>query len=562
MREIHPPQQNYCFHAQGAKVSPGLRRKFPIRQSFPHETRAIVNAEASKNIEGLLDNPLPIFGYSDREFNILKGDEGSAFKAYGDIILKDPGLVLHALQQLAPTSGKSSRIEINSINQVTMLLGAERLGKLTDGLPHMENTLQGMARAGYARTACRAYHAAFQAWDWAHIKNDHNPEEIFLATLLHDVAELALWVNQPEKIHYLRKLIFKDHLHTDEAQYLALGESLEHFSRKIAVNWNLPPLVHDSLRPENANNSRIQGVMLAIQLGRAAERGWHSKKMLITLELIAEYLDASVEETSSHIHNNAVRAARDSGFYGSRPAAALLPLLAGDDHILINDEFPTKDANTNVSVVAIKPTEEKPQTAKTEETSLATESKEPPATNKNTANEICISPQVDIFRECVENLQQGFGKMDLNEIMRTTVHGLHDGVGLNRVVFTMLTPNSQTLVSRFIVGTDNDPHFSRFHINLSKPNLFNKLMQKQTSLWVSNNNRDKLWNRIPEEFKGIIKNKSFYAMSIVIGNKPVGLFYADRRSSECQLDENSYKLFRQLCHVASKSFAALLAKQD
>lgn len=519
-----------------------------------------MNAEASKNIDGLTDNPLPIFWHSDREFQKLQASEGSDLKAYGDIILKDPGLILHALQQLAPRPGKSSRIEINAITQVTMLLGAERLKTLTSGLPHVENTLQGQARAGYARTACRAFHAAFQAWDWAHIKNDHNPEEIFLATLLHDVAELALWVNEPEKIHHLRKLIFKDGLHADEAQYLAFGESLGHFSRKIAVSWHLPPLVQDSLRPENSRNPRIQGIMLAVQLGRAAEYSWHSEKMLHTLKLVAEYLDASVEETTSHIHNNAVRAARESGFYGSRPAAALLPLLAGDDHILINDEFPTKDAKIRPTVVAASPTDEKPPAPKTEEKALATESKEQPATDHRAVNEICLSPRVDSFTEYANKLQQGLGQMDLNEIMRTTVHGLHDGVGLNRVVFAMLTPNRKTLVSRFIIGADNDPHFSRFHINLSKPNLFNKLLKKQTSLWLNDSNRDKLWNLMPEELKGIIKTKSFYTMSIIIDNKPIGLFYADRRGPDCQLDENSYKQFRQLCQVAGKSFAALLAK--
>lgn len=544
-----------------------------------------MNAQAIKNLDGLMDTPLPIFWHSDRQFRKLEPDTGSAFKAYGDIILRDPGLAVHAMQQLAPPPGKTSRVEINAMSQVTMLLGAERTRSLTDGLSHVENALRGQARIGYARAACRAFHAAFQAWDWAHIKNDHNPEEILLATLLHDVAELALWVREPEKIHHLRKLIFKDGLHTDEAQYLALGESLEHFSRQLAVSWNLPPLVHEALRPENADTTRTRGIMLAVQLGRAAERGWHSPKMQRTLEQIAEYLGASLEETSSHIRNNAVRAARESAFYDSRPAAALLPLLPGDDHILIEHEFPEPkpQAKTpaDTSVIAVKQATEKQAAETVQETATGqgassrdnhTAEKTPlentvaeisrQGDNANPAAAICLTPQQDVFTDVARKLQHGLGKMDLNEVMRNTIHGLHDGLGLNRVVFSMLTPERKKLVSRFIIGADNDPDFSRFHIELEKPSLFSKLLEKPVSLWINDENREKYWRLVPQQLKKIISTETFYVMSIFIDNKPIGLFYADRRGPECQLDEDSYTKFRQLCHLAGKSLAASAAKKS
>ncbi len=493
------------------------------------------------SIDQLIEQPLPVFGHSVRAFDQLSKGGGSVFERAGDIILKDPGLALHTLQQLHAGSDHSPRAEVSSMAQAAMLLGIERVEQLPRACPELERSLTGRARIGFTRAACRAFHAAFQAWDWAHIVNDHAPEEILLATLLHDVAEMALWIAAPDKMHEMRKLIFKDHLHTDEAQYLALGESLEHFSRGIATRWQLPSLVHDALRPENAHNPRVRGVMLAVQLGRAAERGWHTEKMQRTLALIAEHLDKPEDEVIAHVHFNAVRAAQEAPFFDARPAAALLPLLPGGDEILISDEFPETVTRPNAA-----------DTVGVTQTTPAQPDTEP----RPDTTEICLAPQSNVFKDAVTTLKAGMGSMNINDIMRTVVHGMHDGIGLNRVVFSMLSRDRRNLTPRYIIGADNDPAFSRFHIQLEKPHLFSRLLSKPASLWVNDDNRAKYWPMMPDEVARLINTNAFFATSVHLKNKPIGLFYADRRSITCALDEHAYTQFRQLCQLAVKGLAA------
>lgn len=520
-----------------------------------------MTANAAISVEQLTAQPLPIFSYSAMAFRQTLPNESAAFKYYGEIILKDPGLAVYTLGQLQPKSGKSRDIQISSMSQAAMLLGIERVKQLPRGRPVLERSLNGQAKEGFQRAACRAFHAAFQAWDWAHIKQDHAPDEITLAALLHDVAELALWVAAPERMHLLRKLIFKDRLHTDEAQYLALGESMEHFSRQIATSWNLPPLVHDALRPEHANKPRVRGVMLAVQLARAAERGWHTPKMQQTLELIAEYLNASLDDTISHIHNNAVRAAREADFFNARPAAALLPMLPGGEHLLIEEEFPEDQAEIaawerSATLKAPAAVQAGKTSATSNTSSRAHAARAELLDAMSSATTICLTPQREVYLKAARQLKDGVGKLEINAIMRSVIHGLHDGAGLNRVVFAMLSSNRSQLQSRFIIGADNDPRFSRFNINLEAPNLFTRAMEKPVSLWVNDENRDKYWNLIPPEFKALVNNNSFYLMSVHIKDKPIGLYYADRRSPDCALDANSYTQFRQLCQLANQALAA------
>lgn len=517
-----------------------------------------MSTNAAISIKELTAQPLPIFEHSARAFRKVGSEGGSTFEMYGDIILKDPGLALHTLNQLQTTAKKSLHVEISSMAQATMLLGVDRTKRLTVGHPQLERTLSGFAKTGYIRTACRAFHAAFQAWDWAHIKNDHAPDEILLATLLHDVAEMALWVAAPEKMHQFRKLMLKDGLPTDEAQYIAFGESLEHFSREIAAYWHLPGLVNDALRPENANQPRVRCVMLAVQLARSTERGWYWEKTERVLPQIADYLDTPLDETIPHIHKNAVRAAREAPFYNVRHAAALLPMLPGGETLIIEDEFPeaetkieaTKKPAANKMVTPPKPDVEKQASMPNNPQNNSSATPEPTA-------QVCLLPQADIFTQTLHDLHNGIGKMKLSELMRKTVHGMHDGIGLNRVVFCVLGQKREKLVSRYMLGSDNDPAFSRFEIQLDKPHLFTQLMKKQGSLWINDSNRKKFWPLMPDDVKALIKTNSFFAMSIHVRDKPVGLFYADRRSLDCKLDEQAYKQFRQICQFAAKGLANL-----
>lgn len=523
-----------------------------------------MSTNAAISIDELIAQPLPIFEHSARAFRRVGSDGGNTFDNYGDIILKDPGLALHTLNQLQASSKKPLRAEISSMAQAAMMLGIDRAKRLTMGHPQLERSLSGFAKTGYIRTASRAFHAAFQAWDWAHIKNDHAPEEILLATLLHDVAEMALWVAAPEKMHQFRKLMLKDGLPTDEAQYIAFGESLEHFSREISAHWHLPGLVGEALRPENAKLPRVRCVMLAVQLARSAERGWYWEKTERVLPQIAEYLNAPLDEIIPHVHKNAVRAAREAPFYNARHAASLLPMLPGGEHLIIEEEFPEAEAEieaaktaaaapvTNISAANKKTTP--PSNA--DVTAVKTTASTAEAASTPSA-QVCLTPQIDIFKQTLLELHQGLGKMDLSELMRKTVHGMHDGIGLNRVVFFMLTPNREKLASRYMVGSDNDPMFSRFEILLDTPHLFTRLMEKQVSLWMNDDNRAKFWPLMPDATKALIKTNSFFAMSIYVHDKPMGLFYADRRSLDCNLDEQAYKQFRQMCNFAGKGLANL-----
>ncbi len=63
--------------------------------------------------------------------------------------------------------------------------------------------------------------------------------------------------------------------------------------------------------------------------------------------MIADYLEASLEETITHVHHAAVRAAHEAAFYHASAPAALLPRVPGDEQFLIDEEFPPQADDTS-----------------------------------------------------------------------------------------------------------------------------------------------------------------------------------------------------------------------
>ena len=494
-----------------------------------------MSSSAPITIDEITARPLPVFAHSVRAFQRLRAEKTAPWEKYGDIILKDPGLALQTLKQLQLASGgKPREQEIASMEQAAMLLGMERVQRLPTECPQVDEALQGRAREGYQRAVTRAFHAAYQAWDWAHIQRDHAPDEVLLSALMHDSAELALWVNAPERIHQLRRLTLRDKMPAAEAQYIALGDSLEHFGRRLAERWNLPQLVHEALRPEYSNEPRVRGVVLAVQLARQVEWGWYSPQVEETLSMIAEHLDAGIEETTIHVHRAAVRAAREAAFYGASAPAALLPRTPGDEQFLIDEEFPPEAEGVSSG-----------HRPAVDDGGLETDT-----------GVVCLLPQPAVFDTIRQEIEAGIGTLEINDLLRKAIHGMHDGAGLNRALFAMLSSDRRYLQARFLVGTDSDPYFNRFRIHLDQPHLFKRLMEKPQSIRIHDGNREKFWGLVPTDVKSLIKTNSFCAQSVHINGKPVGLFYADRHSQGCDLDETTYQRFRQLCQLAVKGMAA------
>ncbi|MDH5407769.1 MAG: HDOD domain-containing protein [Gammaproteobacteria bacterium] len=462
-------------------------------------------------INGIGDKPIPVMQHTIMELTKLCKGNDIPMHDIVELVETDPGLTVQLIRTCTTTSKSSLRAEVTSAQQAAMMLGIEKVKQLPNTLPSVDKSLAPSNRHHLQSVFSRAYHAARQAKHWAEMRRDMMPDEVFAAAMLHFIGEMVIAMNAPDELDRIMRMRNEEHIASEEAQYIVLGFTFDQLSLEIAKKWQLPSLAIDSLHAENAQQPRAYSIMLAVQLARHAAYDWYSPKMLKLQEEAAEWLGQATIALIRDTHHFAVEIARDSHFYGVHPAAAML-LVDPRDH----------------------------------------ESESTDETQEHAG--ICLIPQLTIMRETIQKLKAlPTEEHDLGDIIAPTLKGLHDGVGLNRTVFALFNPNKKSLNAFQIVGADNNPEFGQFQVSLEQDNLFTILAKKSQAVAIGDDNRDKLWPLLPDEFQNIIKTDSFYLMSVYLHAKFFGVFYADRHTSDCQLDPISYKFFKAICKQSEQT---------
>ncbi len=438
-----------------------------------------------------------------------------------DIIEADPGLTLRLMRYINNLRRKHLRSEISTVRHALMMLGIDHVQQIPEELTAVEaqsEEVQQRLRHHFNRS----FHAAWQARSWATIIRDSVVDELYTAALLRNIGEMLMDWYEPAEMDRVREMMRTKKMSADEAEYVVFGFSLDHLTLELAKLWQLPSVLIDTLQSENAQSNRILNVMLAARLAEKVEEGWYNSATTEVIEQIADFMMADVASAATMVHKTAVEAARLSAQYQvPHPAITLLYPPEGET-----------EESTEQENVKAKPLEE------------------------TSDGEFCLMPQRQVYVRIMKALAQTTAEIPLKEIIALALEGMHSGLGLNRVVFAMITPDKGQLKARSILGSDKDPHFSRFVIDLSNHNLFARLLEKPQSLWLNDDNRGKFFNLIPIEFNKLTKNEHFFIMSLFVRNKAVGMFYADRPRA-CHLDEETYKHFKQIVAQVSHTLGRI-----
>ena len=478
------------------------------------------NKNIDKWVELAVNEPIPILKHTIKELRGLCNKEDIPIKEITHVVERDPGLVVHILRSANNRPKGRLSTEITHVNQAFRLMGTDQLTKLPDSLPALGDVLEDKAKVRLLATFNRAYHAARYATDWAAIRRDMTPDEVFAAAQLHFLGEMILSIHAPELLEKIAKLRVEDHIASEEAQYMVLGFTLNELTLKIAEKLQFPDLVREALSAENAKFPRAYGIMLGVQLARnITHEGWYSKQTLAIQEEIAEWMDISVDKVISRTHIIAAEVAREIPQYDTPPEARLLPLII---------EVPVEEINDGEDNVQLHAA-------------------------------ICLIPQLALLREAVQSITQ-FSPKDISadEFISHVVAAMHDGIGLNRVVFCRYIEDEKVLQGNILKGAENDPVFNRFKIEISETDIFSHLISKPQAVLMNESTRTKFWPLVTVDFQKLIQTNSFVAMSIFIKDKPYGVFYADRHTPACQIEDRSYNYFKTLCTHATKVLDQIL----
>ncbi|MDP1679100.1 MAG: HDOD domain-containing protein [Candidatus Nitrotoga sp.] len=221
---------------------------------------------------------IPVLKQTARNLSALRQHEKNlSARGVAYIINFDPMMTVKLLRHLQQQKHPSQEHEVMQVDQALMMLGLDTFFKKVSAEPLAETVLTGQmdALSCLLRVIHRSNRASTFAVDWAVRLNDMHFEEVRIAALLFDIAELLMWCFAPVDMLKIRAMQQQDKtLRSNDAQERVLGFELFRLQSALALKWSLPELLITLMDGECANQQRVRNVFLAVNLARHSANGW------------------------------------------------------------------------------------------------------------------------------------------------------------------------------------------------------------------------------------------------------------------------------------------------
>jgi len=484
-------------------------------------------------IKRITDNEMPIFGRTVQEVVSVSQEDDTSASKLSQVVLKDAAMTSRILKLANSVYYKRGDQTFSTISRAIMLLGFDTVRSMCLTVALIDGLEQGNNRKHLVREMARSLHAATQARIIASERGDESPEEIYISTLLYHVGDLAFWCfcNEDEGARMEDAIAMPDATPI-MAQREALGFSLNELSAGLAKAWCLGDLLQTTLDNPRNKNERTRSVVMAQQLAIASEQGWESSKTLRLTKELANLASLDIDDMTEKLHEGARQAAESSTYYGAKLVAQNIPLPSQPGNELSEESVDIEQA---IAEPNVEPSiEEHP--------------------------EADSALQLAILRELTKLTA---GSTNLNTVMEKILQGIHKGVGMDRALFALMTPDRQSLSVKHVLGDVTgrlQKNFS-FTLNSQSAEVLAFCIKEQQPLCVDSNSSKKIINKLSNELIDVIGTTTFVIAPIIVKSRVIGLYYADRKLSERLLDSNSFddfQFFTQqsnliLNHLASKA---------
>ncbi len=197
-----------------------------------------------------------------------------------ETVSADPLLTLKVLAHVAKLRrgrDEGTRGHPETVTAALVLLGIGPFFRTFGPQPTVEEMLaeQPDALAGFNEVLRRSHRAANFALGFAVHRMDHDAPVIHEAALLHDFAELLLWLRAPALARAIVDRQAADPtLRTATVQRELLNVELADLQHALMLDWRLPPLLVRISDDRHVDSDQVRNVVLAIRVARHSQRGW------------------------------------------------------------------------------------------------------------------------------------------------------------------------------------------------------------------------------------------------------------------------------------------------
>jgi GAF domain-containing protein len=165
--------------------------------------------------------------------------------------------------------------------------------------------------------------------------------------------------------------------------------------------------------------------------------------------------------------------------------------------------------------------------------------------------------QLKILREISGQIA---ARANLNEILQLVLEGIYRGVGFDRVLFGLLSPNRQQLVAKTALGAGADAlrHRFIFTLNESPGDIFVEMFRNPRALRLGTGPAP---GGLRADRLHLVTNAPHSCVAPILAQgRAIGLFYADRVNAAQGLDDESFEAFQLFVQQVSLAVTAVAGR--
>lgn len=450
-------------------------------------------------------------------------------------ILRDVALTNKLLRLVNSAHFARGGGNISTVSRAVSLVGFNGIRNMALGLVLLEK-MQDKAHAELLTLEfLRALMAASIARELSPVAAD--AEEAFIGAMFQDLGRLIAKFYFLKESQQVQALIERDPQRTTEraAAIRVLGLDYEALGLAVAKEWELPEDIRKYLRkpvgdPPLRAAADAQQRMLWITVAANQIAGtllqWEHDQHAERLEPVYKRYARVVGISADALHEATTLARRR---LTDLVLAMGVPVTRGNlaDRLLVQAP-PAAEGDHDESLMA---------------------SLELPGHGAGQVSDVVRSADDILAAGIAEITQAMVEQCKPSDVVRLVLETMIRAKGFKRAVFCMRDPKGDALSGRFGLGEGMDTVLRGFHVPLGNGtgDLFQMVCAKGADTLIADATVPRVVQRLPDWYVKLINAPAFLLLPLVVGNKPLGLIYADMgHKDSLELKEKELALMRTL----------------
>lgn len=466
-------------------------------------------------IDRLNESELPALAAVVQDLLRITQQQDASVQQLADVLLRDASLTSKVLRVGNSSYYNPSQETIKTISRAIVMIGFDNVRLISLSVSLIDGLLDHAPRQQIQELLARSFHAAVQARNIAGYVLTKHEEEVLIATLLHEVGELAFWGCGGDQADELAAALTAGEPDYDQHVERIIGTSFRQLNLGLIKSWNIGELASFAYSAGNLRDPAVHAVSLGTRIGVAALNGWGCPEMGELVKELAQFSGISEEDAMQQILASADEAVNVATTFGASRLGKLIP--STDPEQVLQQQ--------NQRAMSL------------------------------------LQPNLQVMQQAMQDLaMMASSRGDVGLILGALLRGLHEGAGLERVMLAVLADQQTAFRAKRVAGEQTQSWLDSFVLPgdpTGQAHIFSYVLRQRQPLWMGVPASYNLDDLVTLPLRQQLGKGMFFIAPLLAGTREIGVLYADNRISGRALKHEQFVAFQRFTQLAGRCLEAL-----